>query len=299
VKRQRTHKIVIAAIAAAQIGAVSPVSAQSDEAIEAARRVNIAGRQRMLSQRMSKAACFISIGADAENQQVVLQDAFNLFSSSHEALRFGSQTAGLTAERNQRLLDALSIVSTDWSPFSGLIESALSQGYVAAPAVARIDETGLVLLGNMNKAVNKIANAYGEELPDMPLLLSLTIDLAGRQRMFSQKAAKEFCLIDAGINVEANQESLAKTTNLFTLTLDALISGMPGMVMAAPNDEIRAKLEAVSAAWAGPKAELDQAASGAPITDAQRATIVHDMENVLTLMNEAVGMYEEAIPEPE
>ena len=298
-KRQRTHKIVIAAIAAAQIGAVSPVSAQSDEAIEAARRVNIAGRQRMLSQRMSKAACFISIGADAENQQVVLQDAFNLFSSSHEALRFGSQTAGLTAERNQRLLDALSIVSTDWSPFSGLVESALSQGYVAAPAVARIDETGLVLLGNMNKAVNKIANAYGEELPDMPLLLSLTIDLAGRQRMFSQKAAKEFCLIDAGINVEANQESLAKTTNLFTLTLDALISGMPGMVMAAPNDEIRAKLEAVSAAWAGPKAELDQAASGAPITDAQRATIVHDMENVLTLMNEAVGMYEEAIPEPE
>ena len=298
-KRQRTHKIVIAAIAAAQIGAVSPVSAQSDEAIEAARRVNIAGRQRMLLQRMSKAACFISIGADAENQQVVLQDAFNLFSSSHEALRFGSQTAGLTAERNQRLLDALSIVSTDWSPFSGLIESALSQGYVAAPAVARIDETGLVLLGNMNKAVNKIANAYGEELPDMPLLLSLTIDLAGRQRMFSQKAAKEFCLIDAGINVEANQESLAKTTNLFTLTLDALISGMPGMVMAAPNDEIRAKLEAVSAAWAGPKAELDQAASGAPITDAQRATIVHDMENVLTLMNEAVGMYEEAIPEPE
>lgn len=298
-KRQRIHKIVIAAIAAAQIGAVSPVSAQSDEAIEAARRVNIAGRQRMLSQRMSKAACFISIGADAEAQQVVLQDAFNLFLSSHEALRFGSQTAGLTAERNQRLLDALSIVSTDWSPFSGLIESALSQGYVAAPAVARIDETGLVLLGNMNKAVNKIANAYGKELPDMPLLLSLTIDLAGRQRMFSQKAAKEFCLIDAGINVEANQESLAKTTNLFTLTLGALISGMPGVVMAAPNDEIRGKLEAVSAAWAGPKAVLDQAASGATITDAQRATIIHDMENVLTLMNEAVGMYEEAIPEPE
>jgi len=253
----------------------------------------------MLSQRMSKAACFISIGADAEAQQVVLQDAFNLFLSSHEALRFGSQTAGLTAERNQRLLDALSIVSTDWSPFSGLIESALSQGYVAAPAVARIDEIGLVLLGNMNKAVNKIANAYGEELPDMPLLLSLTIDLAGRQRMFSQKAAKEFCLIDAGINVEANQESLAKTTNLFTLTLGALISGMPGVVMAAPNDEIRGKLEAVSAAWAGPKAVLDQAASGATITDAQRATIIHDMENVLTLMNEAVGMYEEAIPEPE
>ena len=105
--------------------------------------------------------------------------------------------------------------------------------------------------------------------------------------------------MDAGVEPSANRENLSKTANLFTLTLQALISGMPGMVMAAPNDEIREKLLDVAQAWAGPKAVLDEAAAGAPITDAQRQVMLNDMERVLVLMNEAVGMYEEAIPEPE
>jgi len=295
--RHLATSLAMAAIAVAQLGFVTPAFAQSPEAIEAARRVNISGRQRMLSQRISKAACFLHIGVSADGQPDQLGAAVALFETSLQALRRGDANMGLGPELNAEIGLALATVAEDWAAFSQSFQMALGNGVVAQGALAGIDETGLQLLADMNRAVNKTASTYGDALPDMPLILSLTIDLAGRQRMFTQKAAKEYCLIDAGVNVVENRARLAETTKLFSLTLGALQSGMPGMVMAAPNDEIRGQLAAVAEAWAGPKAALEAAAAGEEINDTGRIAIVNAMERVLALMNEAVGMYEGAIPQ--
>ena len=297
--RHLVNSLAMAALAVAQLGFVTPAIAQSPEAIEAARRVNISGRQRMLSQRISKAACFLNIGVQTDGHPNQLQDAVALFETSLQALRHGDESMGLGPEQNAEIREALLKVAGDWDTFSQNFQMALSSGMVPRPALAGIDESGLHLLADMNRTVNKTASIYGDSLPDMPLILSLTIDLAGRQRMFTQKAAKEYCLIDAGVNVAENRERLAKTTQLFSLTLNALQSGMPGMVMAAPNDQIRDQLTAVAEAWAGPKAALEAAANGAEINDTGRIAIVNGIERVLVLMNEAVRMYEEAIPAPE
>jgi len=297
--RHLVISLAMAAVAVAQLGFVTPAFAQSDEAIEAARRVNVSGRQRMLSQRISKAACFINIGAETEGKPDQLQDAVALFETSLNALRSGDERMGLGPEKNAVIGGALQGVAIDWEVFSGHLQMALDSGAVPRPALEEIDKSGLVLLADMNSVVNKTASIYGGALPEMPLILSVTIDLAGRQRMFTQKAAKEFCLIEAGVNVEENRARLAKTAELFTLTLGALQIGMPSMVMAAPNEEIHAQLVAVAEAWGGPRAALEVAVNGGTITDVQRSAIVNDMERVLVLMNEAVGMYEGAIPVPE
>lgn len=297
--RHLANSLTMALVAVAQLGFVTPSFAQSDEAIEAARRVNISGRQRMLSQRISKAACFLHLGVATDGQPNQLNDAVSLFKASLNALINGDEAMGLGPEQNVEILLDLQQVSKDWAAFSQSFSMAMTNGFVPRPALSGIDESGLQLLADMNRTVNKTASTYGDALPDMPLILSLTIDLAGRQRMLTQKAAKEFCLIDAGIDIEENRARLEKTTQIFTLTLAALQNGMPGMVMPAPNDEISAQLALVAQAWAGPKAALDQAASGDVINDAQRIAVVNDMEQVLVLMNRAVGMYEDAIPEPE
>lgn len=297
-KRYLAGSLAIAAIAVTQMGFVPPAFAQSDEAIEAARRVNVSGRQRMLSQRISKAACFLNTGTETTGAPSQLADAVALFETSLQALLHGDENIGLGPEENPRIRKSLQRVVTDWVGFSHYLQEALEGGNVARPTLAAIDKSGLELLADMNSTVNQIARIYGDALPDMPLMLSLTIDLAGRQRMFTQKAAKEFCLIDAGVDVEENRTRLAKTTQLFTTTLGALQNGMTGVVMAAPNDEIRAQLELVFDAWEAPKAVLESAATGNPITDAQRKVIANDMEQVLFLMNKAVGMYEGAIPAP-
>ena len=251
----------------------------------------------MLSQRISKAACFVHIGASTDGQPNQLGDAVALFETSLQALRRGDESMGLGPEQNPDISQALRAVSTDWAAFSQNVQLALNTGMVPRPALSVIDTSGLQLLADMNRVVNKTASIYGDALPDMPLILSLTIDLAGRQRMFTQKAAKEFCLIDAGVDVAENRARLAETTQLFSLTLGALQSGMSGMVMAAPNDDIKDQLAVVAEAWVGPKLALEAAAAGEDISDMGRIAIVNQMERVLALMNEAVGMYEGAIPQ--
>ncbi|MBL4805828.1 MAG: type IV pili methyl-accepting chemotaxis transducer N-terminal domain-containing protein [Rhodobacteraceae bacterium] len=274
------------------LGAPAPVFAQSDEAIEASRRVNIAGRQRMLSQRMSKAACFISSGVNVDLHFDMLSDSFSLFSASHDALRSGDVDIGLNAETNAVVLNALRTVDRRWQEFSPEVQAIISSGIGTQENTLAIGKSGLSVLRDMNSAVGIIARTYGDLLEDMPLIQSITIDLAGRQRMLTQKAAKEFCLIDSGIYAEVNRENLTETILNFSNTLDALINGLTGFVMAPPSEQVFDKLIEVETAWVAPYEVLARVADGDEITDEDRQLIAEQIDNVLTLMNQAVGMYE-------
>ncbi len=266
--------------------------AQSEAADQAKRRVNLAGRQRMFSQRMSKAACFILTGVEVDNHTAMLAKTIDRFSVANGALRNGSAEAGIPEETNLEVIGRLVKVDSRWQDFAPRVKAVLDGSDVSAGNVAAINESGLALLTDMNDAVHRIDNVYGDELSDLPLILAVTIDLAGRQRMFTQKVAKDFCLIDAGIDVAANTADLAETLQYFNATLDALVDGFPGTVVPAPNADIRAKLTEVRDLWAGPDAVLAAVAGGAAISDADRLVVANDVEKVLVAMNEAVNLYE-------
>ena len=270
-------------------------NAQSFAADDAKRRVNIAGRQRMLSQRITKAACFIESGFEVLPHTEMLNGAYELFSISHDALHFGSETVGLVEEYNRRVLAALEDVDQTWQVFSPLVQDVQNGQF---DNLSELDEASLKLLSAMDIAVGITAREYGEDFEDLPLILTITIDLAGRQRMFTQKMAKEFCLIDAGINVEENLAALADTRNYFNGTLQALIVGFDGMVLPAPNAQILAKLQEVQALWAGSDAILGRIIAGEPVSDSDRSVIFSEVEAVLVAMNQAVGMYETAEVNP-
>ncbi len=55
-------------------------------------------------------------------------------------------------------------------------------------------------------------------------LSGTVINLAGKQRMLTQKMSKEALFIAKGIDVEKNKESLKKTAELFDKTLKGLIA---------------------------------------------------------------------------
>lgn len=269
-----------------------PAFAQSDLADEAKRKVNIAGRQRMLSQRMSKAACFILTGVDSEGHQGMLSDAYNQFVAAQDTLRFGNANIGLNAEDKPTVLISFGLVDEAWIKYAPAVEAVIAEGTTDAAQMATLNVLGLEVLGIMNSTVGDMASAYGADLEDLPMILAITIDLAGRQRMFTQKISKEFCLIDAGIDVAENTAKLAETLNFFNLTLTSLIEGFPGAIVPAPNAEILEKLGEVQSLWVEPGAILAAVAGGAPITAEARLVIAKDVELVLAAMNEAVGMYE-------
>lgn len=271
---------------------IGPSSAQSLTANEAKIRVNIAGRERMLIQRVVKTACFSSLGIERSRNREELVAAQDLFVQSLEALQAGDPVVGLSPETSDDLLADFAAIEAEWIEVTGLAGAAISPTGISTDDLRSLDMVGLDLLEKGNSVVQQVSQTYGQQLEDLPLILSISIDVAGRQRMLSQKMAKEFCLIDAGVDGDENRVRLAASIQVFNATLSGLQNGLSGMVIAAPNYDIRQKLREVASLWAPIDVVLQSVADGAEITDEDRAAVVNNMDAVLEAMNEAVGMYE-------
>jgi len=266
--------------------------AQTDAADDAKRRINLAGRQRMFSQRMSKAACFVMTGVQPDKHEKMLATTRDQFETTLAALSKGNREMGLVSEINAGVVVALHRVDGGWADFKSRVQSVIDKHGLNAEEMSELNKSGLTLLTDMNVAVGFIARVYGDELPELSMILATTIDLAGRQRMFTQKAAKDFCLIDAGVDIDENREDLTRTLSYFNVTLNALIEGYVGVVMAAPNEDIRDKLFEVKTLWQRPNEIMTAMANGEAVSDEDRLIIANDVDKVLFAMNEAVKMYE-------
>jgi methyl-accepting chemotaxis protein len=76
------------------------------------------------------------------------------------------------------------------------------------------------------------------------------VDIAGRQRMLTQKMTKEKLLILAKVAVEKNREKLQKTISLFDTSLKGLMNGNKELTIIKPsNKKIVKQLQIVKAIW--------------------------------------------------
>ncbi len=259
---------------------------------EAAMRVNIAGRQRMLSQRIAMSSCFVNAGVFIDDNLDRLTSAFEEFSTMHRGLLHGDESLGLHKEGYRSVVEALNAVDQQWSVYSDLVATFITVQRMTPEAMVSFNQSSVNVLTDMNIAVGTIASSYSADLENLPQILAVTIDFAGRQRMLTQKMAKEYCLISVGVNVEENREALAQSHEMFTLTLQALKDGIPNLITAAPTPEILAILNDVERLWGTPDALFQKAIAGEPIMPQDRHTISQEIDLVLRRMNDAVKLYE-------
>lgn len=76
--------------------------------------IDIAGRQRMLLQKMSKASCLMTSTYASDLSASELAETAQVFDASLEALRFGMQSVGLQPPPNAQVSAALDVVLDDW-----------------------------------------------------------------------------------------------------------------------------------------------------------------------------------------
>jgi hypothetical protein len=124
-------------------------------------------------------------------------------------------------------------------------------------------------------------------------MLTVAVNLSGRQRMLSQKMFKEYLLIAYGYEDGNNRRNLDNTIDLFDHTLEGLIKGDNDQgILRAPTPEIRAQLRVVERLWDEIRPQLE------PFTKAGRpdrgAIAKVAPQNLLLLeeMNKAVSLYE-------
>lgn len=118
-----------------------------------------------------------------------------------------------------------------------------------------------------------------------------TINLAGKQRMLSQKMVKEMLNFMQG---NESAETLAATSTLFDKTLKGLIvSGTGSGLKGTSNGVIIKKLQNVETLWNSFHKNINTILTNVPSTSISLAYVSENNITLLNEMNKAVGMYEE------
>ncbi|MCP3900689.1 MAG: hypothetical protein GY707_13350 [Desulfobacteraceae bacterium] len=269
--------------------------AQGPTAEEYGSILNLSGKQRMLTQKMSKEIIFIALNFNSKKNLFNLEITSDLFDDTLKGLRDGDEELSLVPTVAPEIIRQLDKVQSLWEPFYGQIEKIISSGSVSKEQLNIIAQNNLELLVEMNKCVKlyeKDASKAG--LKSNPAL-AVTINLSGKQRMLTQKMAKEFLLIAIGHDVEKNKLNLQETFELFEKTLTGLLDGDSTLDLQGTKSEtIRAQLGRIQVLWKYYKPYFEFAVQSKSSTLPQEkiSAIAKGNLGLLKEMNDAVLMYE-------
>jgi len=242
--------------------------------------INLAGKQRMLTQKMSKEALFIAKGIDVEKNRESLKKTEELFDKTLNGLINGDKDLNLPKTEDKEILAQLQKVQELWKPFKANIDKVV-EGKSDKATLEAIAKENIPLLKEMNKAVGMYAKASGSKLDPQ---MAKTINRAGKQRMLTQKMTKELLLVANGIDADANKENVKKTAELFESTLKDLTDK-------CKNDDIKKQLGVVDKIWGDYKPIIEKVdTSDEALKKAEELNIP-----LLKEMNKAVKMYEASI----
>jgi hypothetical protein len=149
--------------------------------------LNLSGKQRMLSQKMSKEVALIALKVDVQANVENLAATSALFDKTLKGLRDGDASLGLPPTEAKRIIRQLDKVSKIWAEFYPEVQSIIHSKSVSEAQLSAIATQNLPLLKQMNKAVGLYEkDAQKNGLKAAPGLAA-TLNLSGKQRMLSQK----------------------------------------------------------------------------------------------------------------
>ena len=252
--------------------------------------INLAGKQRMLTQKMSKEILLIAKGINVSENVFNLHQTASLFNRTLAGLAKGDSELGLVKIENSAIARQLYRVYEQWKVFLESVNIVLTKDTLPSHnLLKRVAQQNLPLLKEMDKAVKMYER---ESRSPLDLGMAVTINLAGKQRMLTQRITKELLLVASDIEPAKNQKRLARTVFLFERTLVGLLDsdaelGLPGTKDVA----IRNQLIIVKKQWDIYKIILTKS----KISDADLVTASQINIPLLKEMNKAVQMYADSV----
>jgi hypothetical protein len=258
-------------------------------------RINLSAKLRMLSQRIAAESCIYAIHANDDTAQADLSAAVEEFGKIIKALEHGDESIGiLGSEDSAKILKGLKILAEEWSPMETSAKALLASGGDNAADLAIIYEQEAKVLKIAQKLAAEI-NAIYTDPASMTVASAMMIDIAGRQRMLTQKMTKEACQISTGAGTADTPKLLETTVSTFDTTLSAMIDGMPEAGMPPPpTPEIRASLEAIQADWLALRAPVDAVVAGTPLDATGLSQLLVGGNALMKDLNEIVADYADA-----
>jgi len=255
--------------------------------------INLSGKQRMLTQKMSKEAMLIKLGIDKKANEENLKKTSALFDKTLKGLEHGDSSLGLVATDDKKIQEQLKKVENLWKPFYKKIQAIYSEKDLSSKTFDYINKHNLELLKQMNKAVFMYAalgNKGGNKLK-----MANDINLAGKQRMLTQKIAKDLLFYQAGIEPKKALKSLTNSIKLFDKTLKGLYSGDKELNLVGTKlPKIRKQLDIVKSNWQETKPLIPKAIKDKNNKELTKKVIA-GLDKTKVEMNKAVVLYTKSL----
>ena len=236
---------------------VIQVAATFAEDTGSAERIESAELLRTYTQEVAAAACFLYNDIDRELSVELLIEAHDGFDKHIDALLNGNETLGIIGgEQRRKTIAELETIKTAWAPVSKATE-VLLEDPKNTDAVGIIKAKNMELFDMTNILVSDMEGQYADPAVLMQSDV-LTLEIIGRQSTMSQMIAKNACKMFSGNTSDEIKSGLEQSMQIYELSMDALINGMPQMGIApAPTDEIATALKHVRSDWAKTRPMLD------------------------------------------
>ena len=129
--------------------------------------INLAGKQRMLTQKMSKEA--FSLDRKTDNNKT-LQKTINLFDKTLNGLTAGDSTLGLPPTESKAILSQLDHVKKLWINFRKNLDIVINDQDQSSTALSYVSEHNIELLKEMNKAVSMFEKESNSKMASLAWL---------------------------------------------------------------------------------------------------------------------------------
>ncbi len=248
--------------------------------------INLSGKERMLTQNMTKLALQSALNIQKDESRKALKKVADLYAKTLTGFKNGDSDLGLKPATNKKVKEQIAVVEKAWKPFyeavNKIVDGKDKDGKALEYVVTKNEE--------LLKLSNNLVEAYESSNTSINYLEKARLHLvnvAGRQRMLTQKMTKEKLLLLKGEKSYAPK--LAKTIKLFDSSLMALIKGDKSQNITKPtNEKIIKQLKVVSKLWEELKPLYGKKKNSAK----ELATIITKNGTLLKEMNAMVKMAE-------
>ncbi len=239
-------------------------AAERDPAEILALQIDMAGRQRMLSQRLVASACFLSLGIQHDTQALALTEVSEIFPTTLNRLIRGDTLLNLPATTDPQVRWALQGARMVWGQVEPRVKAVLT-GDASPEALRDLAEHEPALL-TASQGVVAALTANLAISPNQATRLR-AVDMAGRQRMLSQAIIMEACLLSRaealGLDTTTHHAAITARTDLFELSMSMLRVGDDDAGVAPPPDiQTEEALDRSLLIWTDMRELLDPALEG-------------------------------------
>ena len=258
-----------------------------------ANAINLAGKERMLTQKMSKEALLIFIGIDVNSNAKKLKATSSLFEKSLKGLRDGDKELNLVKSGDKEIEKSIDEAQKLWIPFKKRVENVASFKDITDETFRYIDKQNIPLLKKMNDITilyTKLNSSKSSKLK-----MANDINLAGKERMLTQMIAKDILLYQAKIREKKALKSLNSSVKLFDDILNGLYNGDKNLNLVGTKlPKIVKALDSAKKSWQESKELIEKSLKDRDNQDLLKE-LISKLDNTKSLMNRAVELYAKSI----